>query len=158
MSRPARTQLSLYLYFHVCARGNGGQHIFIEDADRRYYLSLVEKYFLRHKMQCFAYCLMTNHIHLLLLSPSIWRMSKAIHGMHTTYAKYFHKRYGQSGHLFQDRFSSWVVKDDAHLTFTKRYIENNPVGAELVRDPKDYHWSSAWQGDERFVTICSVIG
>lgn len=154
--RPARSQLSIYLYFHVCAKGNGGQDLFIDNADRALYLILIEKYFKRHQLQCFAYCLMTNHIHLLLLSPNIWRMSKAIHAMHTSYAKYFHNRYARGGHLFHDRFSSWVVQNQSHLKSSKRYIEENPVKAKLVKYPGDYPWSSAWEGDERVVTICNI--
>lgn len=154
--RPARSQLSTYTYFHVCARGNGGQDIFLEDADKIRYLNLTEKYRARYGLNCFAYCLMTNHVHWLFRAPSIATLSKAMHGLHVAYVMAFNRRHQRNGHLFQDRFSSWVIEHEGHLTATKEYIESNPVRAKLVARNEEYQWSSAW-GDGSVVTL-NVIG
>jgi putative transposase len=85
--RAARSELSTYTYFHICSRGSGGQNIFFDEKDHVRYLSLLEKYRQRNRLQYFAYCLMTNHIHLLLLAPSIVALSKAIHMLSTSHTQ-----------------------------------------------------------------------
>ena len=154
--RLARLQLATYTYFHVCVRGNGGQPIFIDDSDRLRYLSRIEKYRQRFNLQCFSFCLMTNHAHLLFLSPSIQILSKSMHAIQVAYVMYFNRRHQQRGHLFQDRFSSWVLKNEEHLFMAKAYIENNPVQAGLVRLKEDYLWSSASR-DTSYITLSKII-
>ena len=156
MSRSARSHLATFTYFHVCAKGNNSQELFLDEKDYLHYLSLIEKYRQKYKLLCFAYCLMTNHIHLLLLSSSIKILSKSMQGLHLAYVIYFNRRYKRSGHLFQDRFSSWVIKDQQHLHHTKDYIENNPVKANLVINKENYRWSSASR-DGSSVTSVPII-
>ena len=156
MSRLPRSQFSTYTYFHVCARGNGGQDIFLDDKDRIRYLCLIEKYRMRYGLECYAYCLMTNHIHLLWLCPSIQKLSKAMHGLQVAYVVYFNRRHKRHGHLFESRFTSWVVKNEAHLLSTKEYVENNSVKAGLINTVEDYLWSSASR-DRSIVTLSSLI-
>ena len=127
--RIARTQLATYTYFHVCAKGNNNQNIFRDGCDRIRYLSVVEKYRTFFKLHCFSYCLMANHIHFLFLSPSVYVLSKAMHSIQLAYVIYFNRRYKQTGHLFQSRFTSWVITGEEHLLSTKDYIETNPVKA-----------------------------
>ncbi|MSR77779.1 MAG: transposase [Candidatus Omnitrophica bacterium] len=141
--RLSRSQLATYTYFHICARGNNRQDIFLDNKDRLRYLSVFEKCRLRFALQCFAYCLMSNHIHLLCRAPSIRTLSKAMHTTHVSYVMYFNRRHNRSGHLFQDRFTSWVIKDEHHLFEAKDYIENNPVKAGLTRIKERFEWSSA---------------
>lgn len=155
MVRIKRSDLATFTFFHVCTKGNGGQNIFVDDKDYRRYLTLLEKYRLRFKLQCFAYCLMTNHVHLLVLSPSVAALSKAVHALHVGYVMYFNKRYQRSGHLLQDRFSSWVIRDEKHLIHTKDYIENNPVNSGMVSAKRGYPWSSAG-GDGSIVSIAEI--
>lgn len=155
--RFARSLLATYTYFHVCAKGNGGQALFLENKDRLRYLALAEKYRLRYELRCFAYCLMTNHIHLLWRAPNLSVLSKAMHGLHLAYVIYFNRRHERTGHLFQDRFSSWVIETEAHLLATKEYIENNPVKAGMAKTKKEYRWSSG-NGDGSDVTIHPVSG
>ena len=154
--RLTRSQLAIYTYFHVCARGNAGQDIFSDDQDRQKYLSLLERYRARYGLRCLAYCLMSNHIHVLFLVPSVRALSRTMHGLHLAYAMYFNRRYGRDGHLFQDRFSSWVVERGGYLLATKEYIENNPVKAGLTRTKHEYRWSSS-TGDGSNVTVDPIM-
>ena len=155
--RVSRSQLSTFTYFHVCSRGNAKQDVFSDDEDRLRYLFLLEKYSTQYHLECFAYCLMTNHIHLLFLAPSIRILSKTIHALHVAYVMYFNRRHERNGHLFQDRFSSWVIKDISHLITTKEYIENNPVKAGLVEAKEGYLWSSANRDGSR-ITLSQMPG
>ncbi len=154
--RSSRFQLATFTYFHVCSKGNNGQELFYDDKDRSHYLELIEKYRKRYNLSCFAYCLMTNHTHLLWLSSSIRALSKTMHGINLAYVMYFNRRHDKNGHLFQDRFSSWVIRDQEHLNYTKDYIENNPVKAGLVKTKEDYFWSSA-RRDGSFVTLETIM-
>lgn len=154
--REARSQLATHTYFHVCARGNNGQNLFIDDLDRHRYLHLFEKYRRRFNLKCFAYCLMTNHVHFLILAPSIRVLSRVFHALHVAYVVYFNHRYQRTGHLFQDRFTSWVIQDQEHLLSAKEYIENNPVQAGLVAEKRDYPWSSALR-DGSAVSISGLM-
>ncbi len=157
MSRQPRSQLSIHSYFHVCVRGNNGQNLFHDDSDRTRYVFLIEKYRKQHGLLCYAYCLMTNHIHHLFLSPSVQKLSKAMHGLQLAYVVYFNHRHQRRGHLFESRFSSWVIKDNTHLLYTKEYIENNAVKAGMVDSNSEYPWSSAFR-DRSAVTISKIEG
>lgn len=154
--RPSRFMLSTYTYFQICVRGNNGQDIFGGDKDRLRYLLLIEKYRERYDMQCFAFCLMDNHAHMLFRAPSTQILSKTMHAIQVAYAMYFNRKYQRRGHLFQDRFSSWVIKDEHHLLSTKEYIENNPVKAGVVSKKEDYAWSSGFR-DGSYVTLSPII-
>jgi len=153
--RLSRFQLSTYTYFQICVRGNNGQNIFTSEKDFLRYLSLIEKYAKRYSLQCFAYCLMDNHAHMLLRAPSIQVLSKTMHAIQVAYAMYFNRKYQRRGHLFQDRFSSWVIKDEHHLLSAKEYIENNPVRSGMTNQREDYTWSSAFR-DGSCVTLISI--
>ena len=150
--RRARSQMATYTYFHVCAKGNGGQDLFLDDQDYLRYLHLAERYRTQYHLTCFAYCLMTNHVHWLVCSPTIATLSRMVHAFHVAYVRYFNYRHQRTGHLFQDRFSSWVIKGQEHLNAAKEYIEQNPVKAGMVKLRQDYQWSSA-NGDGSGVTI-----
>ena len=155
--RLARSRLLTFDYFHICARGNNGQAVFADDKDRLRYLGLLEKYRLKFQLQYLAYCLMTNHVHLLLVSPSIQTLSKSMHAIHVAYVMYFNRRHERRGHLFQDRFVSWVIKGGDHLLEAKEYIENNPVKSHMVTTKEDYPWSSA-NRDGSYLTLHEIKG
>lgn len=156
MPRLSRSQLATFTYFHICSKGNGGQEIFYDDKDCFRYLCLIEKYRTKYNLRCFSYCLMPNHVHLLLLTPSIITLSKAIHAIHVSYVMYFNRRYERNGHLLQDRFASQVITDEKHLLSAKEYIENNPVKSGIVESKEDYRWSSA-RRDGSPVTIYPLM-
>lgn len=155
MSRIPRGLMDTYNYYHVCARGNNDQSIFTDDSDRLRYVLLIEKYRQLNNLKCYAYCLMSNHVHLLYFVRNILTLSKTLHNMHCAYAMYFNLRHKRKGHLFQDRYVSWIVKNDSHLLTAKKYIEENPVKAGICQLPGAYKWSSAGR-DEPFVTLSPI--
>ncbi len=147
--RSARSHLSTHTYFHICVKGNNGQTIFLNEADFLRYLTLIERYQKQNNLLCFAYCLMSNHAHILFRSPTLKILSKTMQAIQVAYAMYFNLKYKRKGHLFQDRFTSWVIKDEPHLFATKEYIENNPVKAGIVLVKDNYAWSSACRDSSR---------
>ena len=140
MPRRSREQCEVHLY-HVVQRGIGRQIIFEDDEDRVFFLSLLEKYFGAGEEGCvLAWCLMSNHTHL-LINDHLPELSKKMKALGVSYARCFNGRYGRSGHLFQDRFASEAEKDDAQLMQTIRYIHANPEKAGIAPMGK-YKWSS----------------
>jgi len=140
MPRVAREKCGNSIY-HICVRGNNKQDIFLDNEDREEYLKRVRNYEERYKMQIYAYCLMTNHVHLLIYDNN-QDISKFMQGLSLSYVKYFNKKYERTGHLFQDRFTSVMMKNDMQLMYVSRYIHLNPVRANIVKKAKDYRWSS----------------
>ena len=130
------------LAHHVIQRGNRQQAIFYDDEDRRFYLGLLKAALQRHGTRCLAWCLMDNHVHLILVPPSADGLRAPLASVHTAYSQRFNRRLGASGHLFQGRFASYPM-DDAHLMVAVRYVENNPVKASMVAAAQDWPWSSA---------------
>lgn len=127
---------------HVIQRGNRQQAIFADDSDRRAYLDLLREALRRHDTQCLAWCLMDNHVHLILTPATADGLRAPLASVHTAYSYRVNKRQGVSGHLFQGRFASYPM-DAAHLMVAVRYVENNPVKAGLAGQAEDWRWSSA---------------
>lgn len=127
---------------HVIQRGNRKQTIFASDQDRRLYLKYLAKACQFHGVQCLAWCLMDNHVHLALTPPAPDALRAVMASTHTRYAQWVNRSQGLVGHLFQGRFHSYAM-DDAHLIAAVRYIENNPVKAGLVTRAEEWFWSSA---------------
>lgn len=127
---------------HVVQRGNRRQPIFFADADRRAYLRLLREACRRHGTHCLGWCLMDNHVHLILVPPDEDGLRAPLASAHTAYSQRVNRRNGLAGHLFQGRFASYAM-DEAHLMLAVRYVENNPVAAGLVRRAEDWPWSSA---------------
>jgi REP-associated tyrosine transposase len=126
---------------HVYARGNRRQDIFLDDNDRRVYLAMLRKVVQRHRWSCLAFCLMTNHIHLLVETPDP-NLGLGMKRLHGPYAQAFNTRHKKVGHLFQGRYGAERVTSDAQLIATLRYIALNPVEAGLCEDARDWRWSS----------------
>ncbi len=127
---------------HVTQRGNRREDVFFCDADRRKYLELVLEYSLQFGLEVLAYCIMTNHIHLVCVPLLATSLAKVFKPVHSRYAQYFNKRLGICGRLWQDRFFSCPMEED-HLWAAIRYVERNPVRAGMVAKAEDYPWSSA---------------
>jgi REP element-mobilizing transposase RayT len=127
--------------FHVYARGVDKCDIYRADKDRYSYLELLATVVERQRWMCLGYCLMPNHVHLLLRTPepSLGVGMGLIHG---PYAQGFNRRYGRVGHLFQGRYGAVPVTDDAQLWTTVGYIARNPVTAGLTSSPSSWPWSS----------------
>jgi len=127
---------------HVVQRGNRKQALFFDDDDRRAYLKLLGAACARHETRCFAWCLMDNHVHLILVPAGADGLRAPLASVHTTFSQRINRTRNLSGHLFQGRFASYAM-DDAHLMVAARYIENNPVTAGLVKRADAWPWSSA---------------
>ena len=140
MPRKPRLELAGGIH-HVYARGNRRQPIYLSDRDRTIYLELLAQVVKRQGWSCLAYCLMKNHVHLLVETPQA-NLGAGMGRMHGLYAQGFNKRYRHTGHLFQGRFGSVLVKTDAQLLQTARYIALNPVEAGLCETADDWPWGS----------------
>ena len=127
---------------HVIQRGNRQQRIFLTQGDCRRYVEMLAEACQAHGVRCFAWCLMPNHVHLVLTPDAASGLRAVMSSVHTRYAQRINRREQLGGHLFQDRFRSYPMHD-AHLMVAVRYIENNPVKAGLVGTAEDWRWSSA---------------
>jgi putative transposase len=126
---------------HVTQRGNRRERIFFEAGDEQIYLDLLAVQLKRHAVECWAYCLMPNHVHLILTPSDESGLARAVGEAHRRYAAFISVRGGWSGHLFQARFAS-VAMDEEHLLAAFRYVALNPVKAKLVGRAQDWPWSS----------------
>jgi putative transposase len=127
---------------HVIQRGNNRGACFVNDGDRSFYLFHLARYLGRSGCLLHAYCLMTNHVHLLLTPKRPESCALLMKHMGQLHSQYFNKTYGRTGSLWEGRFRSCLVQSEAYLLACYRYIELNPVRAGMVRDPADYPWSS----------------
>lgn len=130
MPRTLRRDLPAVGIYHVTARSVHGQPLFVHDVDRLEFLSIFEKATREAGWRCHAWCLMDTHYHL-VLETSMSMLSHAMHWLNTSYAQRFNRRHSRRGHLFDSRFSAWVIRDDAHLEATCRYVLENPARAGL---------------------------
>lgn len=127
-------------FYHVFNRGNNKQNIFLRPADYNRYLDKIKEYKNEHGVTVIAYCLMPNHIHLLLRQNGPEPISIFMQKLHTSYSKYFNTKYNLVGHLFQDRFKTKIVDQDEYLMHLSRYIHLNPH--KLVKKLTAYKYSS----------------
>jgi putative transposase len=141
MPRLARTVFA-GLPHHITQRGNRRDNVFFAEEDREIYLEWLEEYCLRHEVEILAYCLMTNHIHLVAVPAQTDGLQCALKPLHMRYTQYINRRRKWSGHLWQGRFFSSPL-DEAYLWFCVCYVERNPVRAGIVERAEDYPWSSA---------------
>ena len=139
MTRSAR-RMSESGYFHVIIRGNAKQIIFEESDDYRFFLNRLEKFSGELGIGVCAYCLMENHVHL-LLHDSPGMLPEFMKKLNVSYARFFNWKYERSGHLFQDRYKSQPIEDDSYFLSVLCYILNNPNKAGLS-GPAEYLWSS----------------
>jgi len=127
---------------HITQRGNRRADVFESDADRKAYLRFLKQYSEKRGLDIWAYCLMTNHIHLVAVPKTKAALGLAMRDTHTVYAMYFNSRTQLSGHLWQGRFFSTPL-DENHLWTAVRYVEMNPVRAGMVEHAEEHPWSSA---------------
>jgi len=140
MARAWRIEYDGALY-HVLSRGNEQQDIFRDDQDRNRFLETVGEMSERFEMDIFAYVLMGNHYHL-LVKTNRSNLSKCMQWLGLAYTRRFNNRHSRSGHLFQGRFKSIIVENDAYLVRLSCYIHRNPLRAKIVERLADYRWSS----------------
>jgi putative transposase len=126
---------------HVTQRGNRRQLVFVEDGDYALYRDLLAERCRANGVRCLAYCLMPNHVHLILVPSTAEGLSRAVGETHRRYSGFVNARARVTGHVFQGRFSSSAM-DEAHFLAAVRYLAFNPVRAKLVQHPQDWQWSS----------------
>jgi len=141
MARIARVVLPGYPH-HVTQRGNRRQRVFFDNDDYECYLKLIATGCRDSQTECLAYCLMPNHVHLVLTPDSEGGLRSALAEAHRHYTRRVNFRNGWRGHLWQERFHSFPM-NATHLAAAVRYVELNPVRANLVSRAKDWTWSSA---------------
>jgi len=127
---------------HITQRGNRRENVFFDDEDRAVYLEWLREYSAKHDLQILAYCLMTNHIHVVAVPESDASLQNVFRPLHTRYAQRINRARGWKGHLWQGRFFSSAL-DEAYLWAALRYVELNPVRAKMARRAENYTWSSA---------------
>lgn len=140
MSRPLRLEYSGAVY-HLTARGNARQAIFLDNADREMFLACLGGVVARFGWLCHAFCLMDNHYHLLVETPEA-NLSRGMRQLNGVYTQRFNRRHQRAGHVFQGRFKAIVVERDSHLLELCRYVVLNPVRAGMVKQAARYKWSS----------------
>jgi len=127
---------------HIRCRGNNKQLVFHRDEDKLHYYKLLVDYKEVNKISIFHYCLMSNHVHLILWLTEHSNLSKFMKQISLSYFYYYSKLYGYTGHFWQDRFRSSVIDTDSYLLQCGKYIELNPVRAGIVDSPGKYNFSS----------------
>ena len=127
---------------HIVQRGNRQQAVFFDDGDRRRYLALLAEHSRLFGLSIQAYCLMDNHVHLVIVPSTAEGLGQAMRRMNMMYARHVNYRQGWTGHLWEGRYYSCPL-DDRHFWAAVRYVERNPVRAAVVRQAWQYRWSSA---------------
>ena len=140
MARLARTVFP-GLPHHVTQRGNGRQQVFFDEADYRLYRDLLKQHCDAAGVGIWAWCLMPNHVHLVLVPGDADGLRRALAPMHRAYAGIVNARLKRTGHFWQGRFGA-VAMDETHLAAAVRYVSLNPVRAQLVYRPENWRWSS----------------
>lgn len=159
MARTARIVLP-GLPHHVMQRGNRRQAIFLKAGDEKRYLHMLAAQCERWRVEVWAYCLMPNHVHLVLTPRSVEGLARVVGETHRQYSRFINRREGWTGHLFQDRFASSPM-DERHLIAAFRYLALNPVRAGLVDRAQDWSWSSVhahlMRRDGRLVRVAPLL-
>ena len=140
MARPLRIEFPGAVY-HLTARGNARQDIYLDDTDRWSFLELLEREVLQQRWLCYAYCLMTNHYHL-LIETSEGHLVQGMRRLNGTSSQAFNRRYTRVGHVLQGRYTSIAVDRETYVLELCRSIAFNPVRAHLVDTVHRWPWSS----------------
>jgi len=127
---------------HITHRGNNRQDVFFVDDDRRTYLAILKEQCDKYGLAVLAYCLMTNHIHIVAVPEKNDSLAKAVGRAHLCYTQYINRMHRRSGHLWEGRFYSCAL-DERGFWLAMKYVELNPVRAKVCRVPWQYEWSSS---------------
>ncbi len=141
MPRAARFTINNGVY-HVMVRGNNRKNIFHDDDDFTKYIDLIKDNKKKYDLKIYHYVLMNNHAHIIIKSQYGKNLSEAMKRVGVSYTRYYRKKHKGIGHLFQDRFKSYVIQEGIYLLECGRYIELNPVRANIIKEPKEYKWTS----------------
>jgi len=160
MARLARVVVPGVVH-HITQRGNRQEATFFQEDDYPEYLTLLREWCGRCGVEVWAYCLMPNHVHLLVVPQSEDGLRRALGEAHRRYTQRINFREGWRGHLWQGRFASFAM-DDCYVLRTARHVELNPVRAKLCGAPWEWRWSSAAAhvggGDDGLVRVAPLLG
>lgn len=142
------------LCYHVMLRGNGGQEIFKDNADRTRFCLLIQYAGEKHQLNIHGFCLMGNHVHF-IIQPLTSNLTAGMHALAFRYAQYFNKKYKRRGYLYQGRYKAVLVQSGMYLRRLVRYVHLNPVRAGITLRPGEYRWSSyrAYIGDADYTWL-----
>ena len=140
MPRKARKKSESGIY-HIIMRGINRQSIFEDDEDYEKFIQVIQKYKMQSGYKIYAYCLMGNHVHL-LLKIGIEPLEQVMRRICGSYVYWYNWKYQRTGNLFQDRFRSEPVENESYFVIVQRYIHQNPLKARLVESIEQYNWSS----------------
>lgn len=141
---PRRERITHPGFYHVISRGVERRNVFLDDDDFGRFLAILSKEFKVYNIILHSYCLMTNHYHLLFETKEE-NISDAMKRVNSLYSIYFNKKYKRSGHLWQGRFTSYYLYDDIHFWYVAKYIERNPITANIVKSIDKYKYQSFYQ-------------
>ena len=143
MPRTARASIGRICY-HVLNRGNARQDVFHEDDDHLRFIELIQEACERVPMRVLAWCLMSNHFHLVVWPHADGELSRWMQWLLTSHVRRYHSRYHSSGHVWQGRFNAFPIQQDQHLLTVIRYVERNPLRAGLVGRAEQWPWSVSY--------------
>lgn len=142
MPRLARNQLEGKQFIHVMVQGINKEKIFFEEREKLEYIKLLNKYKIDYNISIIAYCVMDNHVHILIDTENINNLTKYMHKVNTSYGIYFNKNRNRVGYVYRDRFKTQAIKNIKHLYNCVLYIHNNPVNAKICKLVSEYKFSS----------------
>lgn len=129
-------------FFHIMTQGINKSFIFDNPIDIKYYIDIMYKLKEEHNIKIIAYCVMNNHVHVLIETKELKELSKYMQRLNMRYARYYNKKYNKVGYVFRDRFKSEGIYNEQHLQNCIKYIYNNPVKAGICNNPKEYPYSN----------------
>lgn len=129
-------------FFHIMVQGLNKEFIFNKDEDKKQYLKFVNKIKKEVNIMIISYCIMDNHVHILVKTDTIELLSKFMHKVNTLYAIYYNQKYNRVGYVFRDRYKSQIIYSEKQLYTCINYIHNNPVKAKICKFPYEYKYSS----------------
>lgn len=137
MSRFPRSYIKTS-FFHVITQGINKQYIFDQSEDIKYYIKIMYELLKEHNIEIIAYCIMNNHVHILIKTEIVKELSKYMQCLNTKYAKYYNKKYNRVGYVFRDRYKSEGIYSEEHLYNCIQYIYNNSVKAGICLKAEEY--------------------
>lgn len=140
MSRPLRLEFS-GAFYHVTSRGDGREAIFLDHHDFPQFIEHLGEVCQRYNWRCHAFCLMTNHYHVVVETPD-GNLSQGMRQLNGIYTQWFNRRHARVGHVFQGRYKAILVDADSHMLELARYVVLNPVRAKMVKTAGQWFWSS----------------
>ncbi len=151
MPRISRANLKASL-FHVMTQGINKEYIFNNSEDIQWYLSVMSKLSEQYNIEIIAYCIMNNHVHMLLKAEDTKELGKYMQKLSMKYGRYYNNKYNRVGYVFRGRYKAEAIMDEKHMYNCIRYIYNNPVVAGICSEPKEYPYS-----DYKEMPTCEIV-